>query len=87
MESRKEEHIVVVTHGKFLKAIIGSMMLGDRLNPDTYNLMDGFLWTHNTGVTVVDYKYPELVPKELRKNKRWRLMTWNDYSHLGEIQR
>ncbi len=86
LEGRSEEHIVVVTHGIFLMVIFGYLMFGDELTPGLFNRVYGFTWTHNTGISVVDYRYPKLGPHEMTGHKRWRLMTWNDHSHLGEIE-
>jgi 2,3-bisphosphoglycerate-dependent phosphoglycerate mutase len=74
LESRPEEHIGVVTHGAFLFAIITVMMSGTKSTPEEFLSLESFLYPSNTGITVCKFR-----------RGRWRLWTWNDDAHLGEI--
>jgi len=74
LESRTEERILVVTHGVFLKMILAAMMFGSELTSREFHGVDKFLYPRNTGIT-----------KCTLKEERWRLMTWNDDEHLGEL--
>jgi broad specificity phosphatase PhoE len=74
LESRAENRILVVTHGVFLKMVLGAMMFGDALSAQEHGGIDRFFFPSNTGIT-----------KCVFKDGRWRLMTWNDDAHLGEL--
>ncbi len=76
LASRKEEKIVVVTHGTILKMIIAAMIRGEELDPEFREEINTFFFTQNTGITTVEYDN-EYHPK------RWQLITWNDHAHLG----
>lgn len=74
LESRREEHIAVTSHGFFLKFFTAHHVLGDYLTPDLFvNSIMTSMRTTNTGITyfVVDEKGV------------WTLSAWNDYAHLG----
>ena len=67
------ESMLVVTHGTFLRMLIGVMMLGEQLLPDMHLSISHFLTTNNTGITLC----------EVSENGLWKLVTWNDHAHLG----
>ncbi len=67
------EKMLVVTHGTFLRMLIGVMMLGDALVPDMHLNISYFLTTNNTGITLC----------EVDEKGSWKLITWNDHAHLG----
>jgi broad specificity phosphatase PhoE len=67
------ERVLVVTHGTFLRMLIGVMMLGERLLPDMHLDISYFLSTNNTGITVC----------EVGEKGDWKMITWNDHAHLG----
>lgn len=71
--NRSEENIVAVTHGNFLRILVLTMMLGDKVNPDLFFHAIHFFGTVNTGITVCEYNRSE-----------WKLVTWNDHAHLAE---
>ncbi len=75
LEARPEERILVVTHGVFLKMMMTAMAFGDSATPDEFKRIDKFLFPGNTGITKCTFR-----------EGRWRLMTWNDDAHLGEIE-
>lgn len=75
ISNRKEEHILCVTHGVFLKVIIGAMEFGEQLTPQTIFTRQGFLKAKNTGITVC----------EKDEKRGWSMHTWNDHAHLGEL--
>ncbi len=68
------DHNLVVTHGNFLRRMIGFMLFGHEVSPSMGWKMTKFLNTKNTGITTCHYEEGE-----------WRLLTWNDYAHLSEI--
>ncbi len=70
--SMKETYILVVSHADFIKVILSVMIfdlsLNQRMALDFYHA----LRIGNTGLTVCEWT-----------DNRWRLITWNDQSHLG----
>lgn len=72
LEERKEQKILVVTHGYFLRAMTIYILQGKKIVPETYYSMLQAIVSENTGITI----YQE-------KEGHWRLLTWNDYAHLG----
>ncbi|QSH39519.1 histidine phosphatase family protein [Candidatus Kaiserbacteria bacterium] len=78
LEARPEEHIVVTSHGFFLKFFIAHHLLGEYLTPDIFvNQLMHTMRSANTGITYFT----------LGGKKDWSLCSWNDYAHLGEIVR
>ncbi len=72
INSRSEKNILAVTHGEFLRMVIGVMYLGENITVDEYAKLQKFLKTINTGITVV-----------VKEDDKWKLLTWNDHAHLG----
>lgn len=66
-----KEHIAVVTHGDFLRMLIGVMGWGNAFKAEDYILFLTFLPWQNTAITVCEYK-----------EEKWKLVTWNDETHL-----
>lgn len=78
LEVRREEKIVVVTHGTFLKMLMSVMMERTDTSPRFFEAIDDFMYVNNTGITKCVYdKY---------KDGRWILQAWNDDAHLGALQ-
>ena len=67
------ENVLVVTHGYIMILIALLMVYGDDLTDSIFNPFIKFAHTTNTGITMMEYD-----------KEKWRLLTWNDYSHLGE---
>ncbi len=68
-------HVLVVTHGFFLRAITGSILFKEGFSSrDMTGFILGFQ-TANTGITYVEYD-------EENSNKGWLLRTLNDFAHL-----
>lgn len=74
LEEHSAERICVVTHGGFLRAVVGEMLFGSGFTKKDFIGLINNLITTNTGVTYA--RYTEAYP-------RWQLITWNDQSHLG----
>ncbi len=73
---RKEEHIAVVTHGFFMRILMGVVIFGDQLTaPQAQRFMKTF-HLENTGLTVIGFDGSE-------KEFPWWLWVWNDHAHLG----
>lgn len=78
--SKKEsEHLLVVTHGIFMRLLFGVILLKDEFNSAHYLRLRSVMQTTNTGITVFDL----LSPDAEHPDPRWKLITWNDYAHLG----
>lgn len=73
IQTRKEENIIVVTHGQFLIMLIAVMGLGENFTAKQFKLLHQFMIAKNTGITIVD-----------EHKGKYFLMTWNDYAHLGD---
>ena len=78
LQARKEKTIVVITHGGFLRMLIALMLHGEELTSHEFIQVLLFFRTINTGITLCEYN-------EQNVNKGWRLITWMDHAHLGEI--
>ncbi len=73
LENQNEENILVVTHGDFLICLMGVIIFGNNLEAKS-NLKFGETFiSNNTGITVFEHI------------DRWRIRTWNDHAHLGDL--
>lgn len=75
LEKRPEQHIGVVTHGRFLQHLIAAMWRQE-LSPRDSQRHHYFMHVANTGLTIA--RYDRVVENP------WRLLTWNDYAHLAD---
>ena len=74
-----EEHILVVTHGMFLRVLVARAMMGETLTAETMlRFMERFI-TSNAGMTVMT----DDAFTHNNKKDPWRLLLWNDHTHLG----
>ncbi|KKS30708.1 MAG: Phosphatase [Parcubacteria group bacterium GW2011_GWA2_43_11] len=76
LAEREEETIIAVTHGAFMRILLATMMTEGNADALTAIRLVRFLSQRNTGVTSCEYS-----PESYVGNK-WRLVAWNDYSHL-----
>ncbi len=76
LEQRPESHILVTTHGYFLRMLGARVLLGESFTPRQFEILANALRTNNTGLTLMKYN-PE---DELAA---WSLRAWNDHAHLG----
>jgi broad specificity phosphatase PhoE len=74
IQSLEEESILIVTHGQLLNMLMGVMGLGDTMTPKQFKLLHHFFIAKNTGITAVNEHKGE-----------YFLLTWNDYTHLGDL--
>lgn len=77
LEGRPENHIVVATHGTFLRLILTHILLGPSFTPQEFMRIDDLFIMTNTGVTVFEYD-----PNSKETLDGWLLITWNDKVHL-----
>ncbi len=73
IETKGEKNILLVCHGILAKTLVSVMLFGNELNHKVGDAMEHFMRTNNTGITVC----------EKHGNSSWKLVTWNDHSHLG----
>jgi probable phosphoglycerate mutase len=74
LESLPEDRIAIVTHGAFLKILVAYFIFKDSLTEAQVILFMKGTATTNTGITVCKFN---------DEKKEWRLITWNDESHLS----
>lgn len=72
LAERPEERLCVVTHGGFLRVLMGVIVFGHDFTKKQFFDMRDRVRTWNTGVTYIVFR-----------EGTWRLITWNDLSHLG----
>jgi len=72
LKQQKGDHIAIVTHGVILRAVIGVMLFGDKLDHILFEDMNRFIKTKNTGLTIC----------RTNEKDEWEMITWNEYSHL-----
>jgi probable phosphoglycerate mutase len=82
LEGRPESHIMVVTHGMFLRAILAVMLFGPSCTIDTFRSFVAGTVTRNTGITVCTHGvYPHHDIDQA--SPRWRMTVFNDHAHLA----
>ena len=68
------ENVVIVSHERFIRVLVGVMLLGTQFTPSVFREVRHNLYISNTGITIAD-----LV--DLKRNA-WRVITLNDHSHI-----
>lgn len=68
------DKIAVISHGRFLRTLLASIMHGEKLEAHMLVSILQTLHTSNTGITLATHD-----------GNRWALWTWNDHAHLGEV--
>lgn len=68
----ENENVILVTHGALTAMLLCVMWFGETVEPDIHRKFRGFFWDHNTGISWCVYD-----------GSKWKLLTWNDYAHLG----
>lgn len=82
LTGQEEEHILVVTHGMFLRILAAHVVFGP--TPSGYECQQFMrrLQVENTGLTVFDYGTPDYIGRPIEFP--WRLWIWNDHAHLAD---
>lgn len=73
LQDFKEESIAVISHAVFIKMVILLIVVGDDLTPKIFDRSYKGLHLATSGLTMCE-----------KNDNGWRLITWNDQSHLGE---
>ncbi|MEX0917440.1 MAG: histidine phosphatase family protein [Candidatus Paceibacterota bacterium] len=81
LSKRKEQNILVVTHGEILKMVLALVIFGDKLTPDIFEEVKRTFVPHNTGITLIQYDHSFGLHES-----GWYVLGWNDHAHLGEIK-
>ncbi len=82
IETREEEHILVVTHGFFIRMLLAHVIFGESLTPEMFRLLAKATVTDHTGITLLRKgvaHYYDVDPGE----ERWKLRVYNDHAHLS----
>lgn len=77
LEDRSEASLAVVSHGVFIKYLLGVMWSRD-LEPAEYTRFYHTFMLSNTGLTMCAYDPDD------PQYTGWRILTWNDHAHLAE---
>lgn len=75
---RKEQTIVAVTHGYFLRTLVARVLLGRELNSTNLVRIQQATGVENTGITVLRYA------DDFEQPYSWRLSIFNDHAHLAD---
>lgn len=75
---RPEEHILVVTHGMFMRVVAACVVFGKELTGEECESFIRSFHMENTGISVLGYDSKERHP--------WWLWVWNDHAHLSELE-
>jgi len=72
LETLDQDNILVVSHGVFIKMVVMVIVLKQELSPQGF--LNGYhtMSLETSGLTLCD-----------KTDKSWKLITWNDHSHLG----
>jgi probable phosphoglycerate mutase len=68
------ENVVIVSHERFIRVLVGVILLGKGFTPDVFRVVRKNLYISNTGITICEEQKSESGP--------WRLVTLNDHSHI-----
>lgn len=72
LEQRTETNVLCVAHGDIIRTIIMTLLISDSYDTAIDKAIKKTMWIENTGITLCEFK-----------NGIWKLLTWNDYAHLG----
>lgn len=81
LEQRDEENILIITHGEILRTLFLLFYKGNDATVDDWEDFRNFFWITNTSLTLARY----ISPTDNPEYNGWKLITWNDHAHLGEI--
>lgn len=80
--ARPEKHLLVVTHGFYMRYLVGRAVFGEHLNGNIFGSIARSLIMENTGITVLRHKAPS-VTEAWGEPGMWQFWIWNDHAHLG----
>lgn len=68
----QDQTVLCVSHGTFIKTLLATALFGESLTPEIFSTLRHKMWAANTGITTIEHT----------EKHGWRLLTWNDASHL-----
>lgn len=74
LEEHDAPRICVVTHGGFLRVLLGNILFGDSFTHEHFIKSFKIVPMYNTGITHI----------VSRPEHRWELISWNDHKHLSQ---
>lgn len=80
--NKPEEHIVVASHGLFLRLLLAHAVFGPTPSAaECQKIMRGFE-TQNTSLSIIDHK--EKWFDGIKLENPWQVVAWNDQAHLAD---
>lgn len=73
LEEHPAKHIVLASHGNFIKLFVLEMLLGELFTAPIYGHSNRHMRTKNVGITYFT----------VNDEGGWQLHAWNDHAHLG----
>jgi probable phosphoglycerate mutase len=77
-----EEHILVASHGLFLRLLMGYVVFGPTPTPREFQRVVWGFGTKNTGLSILEYQ--ERYFDGMKLPNPWQVVTWNDHAHLAD---
>lgn len=75
LKKLETENILAVSHEVAIKMIVAKLVFKDLLTPQIFEYFYNSTKMSNTGLTLCEWT----------EERGWRLITWNDYAHLGKV--
>ncbi|MBU6214562.1 phosphoglycerate mutase family protein [Patescibacteria group bacterium] len=75
LSEQSESSLICVTHGFFIRILIAYALHSETLTSEICEHLIRALNMENAGITILDYN---------EEDTSWKLLTWNDHSHLSE---
>lgn len=76
LSKRPEDHILVVTHGFFMRFLLARVVFREKNSPQIIKSLEKGFRTANTGLTLIHYDPADTYCE-------WYISLWNDHAHLG----
>lgn len=74
LENMPEKNTLVVAHGGIIKSVVAHLLYGKEMEENDYLKFMRFSNVMNCGLTTL----------KLMHDGRWKLVTWNEFSHLKD---
>ena len=73
LEDAPSQNILVVSHGNFLKQLVGYVLLGGKGSKKEVASFKRTFKSTNTGITILVFQ-----------DNFWKVLSWNDHAHFAE---
>lgn len=83
LKGRKENSILVSTHGFFLRMLSAVIVMGNLLDAEEFRRFAKAFRTQNTGLSIVEWRDEVDYRLDRMPFQGWRINVWNDHAHLG----